>query len=108
MNSIGSSSNTTTSADANRACEPVLKKKKMKVSRDANGASVGNVCGANNDKPSLGGETNVKKVGKVCREKNDNPSVGGEKKVKTSSGGCLLYTSPSPRDLSTSRMPSSA
>ena len=24
------------------------------------------------------------------------------------SGGCLLYTSPSPRDLSTSRMPSSA
>ena len=25
-----------------------------------------------------------------------------------SSGGCLLYTSPSPRDLSTSRMPSSA
>ena len=23
-------------------------------------------------------------------------------------GGCLLYTSPSPRDLSTSRMPSSA
>ena len=88
MNSIGSSSNTTTSADANRACEPVLKKKKMKASRDAssNGASVGKVCGANNDKPSLGGETNVKKVGKVCREKNDNPSVGGEKKVKKSSG----------------------
>ena len=26
----------------------------------------------------------------------------------TSDGGCLLYTSPSPRDLSTSRMPSSA
>ena len=25
-----------------------------------------------------------------------------------SGGGCLLYTSPSPRDLSTSRMPSSA
>ena len=33
-------------------------------------------------------------------------------KTSTSSGenflGCLLYTSPSPRDLSTSRMPSSA
>ena len=29
-------------------------------------------------------------------------------KVETISTGCLLYTSPSPRDLSTSRMPSSA
>ena len=29
-------------------------------------------------------------------------------KVGTVFGGCLLYTSPSPRDLSTSRMPSSA
>ena len=28
--------------------------------------------------------------------------------VLQSNGGCLLYTSPSPRDLSTSRMPSSA
>ena len=28
--------------------------------------------------------------------------------LKTASYGCLLYTSPSPRDLSTSRMPSSA
>ena len=28
--------------------------------------------------------------------------------VKGASKGCLLYTSPSPRDLSTSRMPSSA
>ena len=27
---------------------------------------------------------------------------------KTANGFCLLYTSPSPRDLSTSRMPSSA
>ena len=31
----------------------------------------------------------------------------GYKRIK-SSNGCLLYTSPSPRDLSTSRMPSSA
>ena len=29
-------------------------------------------------------------------------------KKKDGSGDCLLYTSPSPRDLSTSRMPSSA
>ena len=28
--------------------------------------------------------------------------------IKILSGACLLYTSPSPRDLSTSRMPSSA
>ena len=32
----------------------------------------------------------------------------GEKPDSYSSGDCLLYTSPSPRDLSTSRMPSSA
>ena len=31
-----------------------------------------------------------------------SPSVGAQ------GGTCLLYTSPSPRDLSTSRMPSSA
>ena len=30
------------------------------------------------------------------------------KYIRTPVGGCLLYTSPSPRDLSTSRMPSSA
>ena len=29
-------------------------------------------------------------------------------KLRQTPGGCLLYTSPSPRDLSTSRMPSSA
>ena len=28
--------------------------------------------------------------------------------VRVSSGGCLLYTSPSPRDATLSRMPSSA
>ena len=28
--------------------------------------------------------------------------------VQAANSGCLLYTSPSPRDLSTSRMPSSA
>ena len=37
--------------------------------------------------------------------------VGGTKalvRISVRSGFCLLYTSPSPRDLSTSRMPSSA
>ena len=38
----------------------------------------------------------------------DGFSGGASEAVAESSGGCLLYTSPSPRDLSTSRMPSSA
>ena len=47
--------------------------------------------------------------------KNEYPELGGEYKVEHHSQflngllkDCLLYTSPSPRDLSTSRMPSSA
>ena len=39
--------------------------------------------------------------GKICLEREDMP-------VLTDNWYCLLYTSPSPRDLSTSRMPSSA
>ena len=35
-------------------------------------------------------------------------TVAGTGKVLTQLYNCLLYTSPSPRDLSTSRMPSSA
>ena len=35
-------------------------------------------------------------------------TVKFEKRVADIFGNCLLYTSPSPRDLSTSRMPSSA
>ena len=34
--------------------------------------------------------------------------IGGTQVPVLSIDGCLLYTSPSPRDLSTSRMPSSA
>ena len=39
-----------------------------------------------------------------ARAVSDVPVLGGLARVVT----CLLYTSPSPRDLSTSRMPSSA
>ena len=66
---------------------------------------------------------------KICRKKNPNIWIAATRKttpgfrkyekkaVKIGGGyphrmglydGCLLYTSPSPRDLSTSRMPSSA
>ena len=34
--------------------------------------------------------------------------AGSERQSKTGSTGCLLYTSPSPRDATLSRMPSSA
>ena len=48
----------------------------------------------------------------VSRALNDAPDIGKEtkKRVREIADriGCLLYTSPSPRDLSTSRMPSSA
>ena len=40
----------------------------------------------------------------AVQDANGKP-VNGEEKVRIL---CLLYTSPSPRDLSTSRMPSSA
>ena len=37
-----------------------------------------------------------------------NPSTGNMVQIRALLDSCLLYTSPSPRDLSTSRMPSSA
>ena len=40
---------------------------------------------------------------KKCKEKGIKPIIGNEMYVI-----CLLYTSPSPRDISGSRMPSSA
>ena len=39
---------------------------------------------------------------------SSDPSSGGISTARGSAVVCLLYTSPSPRDLSTSRMPSSA
>ena len=54
----------------------------------------------------------TKEIYKVLEK--DGKVLGEEGKSKVSmgfvvcAGACLLYTSPSPRDLSTSRMPSSA
>ena len=53
-------------------------------------------------------KTKVIKVGSL-NIGGDNPiSVQSMTNTLTKDKGCLLYTSPSPRDLSTSRMPSSA
>ena len=41
---------------------------------------------------------------KLCNETKEDKNLHTIYNIK----GCLLYTSPSPRDLSTSRMPSSA
>ena len=46
---------------------------------------------------------------KKCKKKLNLPCSNPKKRfTPPESYGCLLYTSPSPRDLSTSRMPSSA
>ena len=47
-------------------------------------------------------------AGILKREPRNNPIKAVPKKPKEEAPACLLYTSPSPRDLSTSRMPSSA
>ena len=44
----------------------------------------------------------------VIEEEDEVVDEVGEVEVPTMGETCLLYTSPSPRDLSTSRMPSSA
>jgi len=44
----------------------------------------------------------------VVRALASNPTLLAQRQQIAMAKGCLLYTSPSPRDLSTSRMPSSA
>ena len=44
----------------------------------------------------------------ITKEGRDPPHITKEGRDPPRKLGCLLYTSPSPRDLSTSRMPSSA
>ena len=48
-------------------------------------------------------ENRVAKLEELCKQMNTNISS-----LQTIVTGCLLYTSPSPRDRSLSRMPSSA
>ena len=49
-----------------------------------------------------------KEMDRIKASSGLNPHVAGDDVVHYSTLPCLLYTSPSPRDLSTSRMPSSA
>ena len=55
-------------------------------------------CGRTNEEKSIWKEENTS-----SDWKQENLEI-----IKGRLSGCLLYTSPSPRDLSTSRMPSSA
>ena len=57
----------------------------------------------------LARELNIRFVETVCIASYDHDEQGALKVLHRASGdGCLLYTSPSPRDRQKSRMPSSA
>eukprot|EP00831_Metopus_contortus_P073604 TRINITY_DN67140_c0_g1_i1.p2 TRINITY_DN67140_c0_g1~~TRINITY_DN67140_c0_g1_i1.p2 ORF type:complete len:132 (-),score=38.83 TRINITY_DN67140_c0_g1_i1:123-518(-) len=73
-----------------------LKEKNIKVTAESSGASVANakLIGA--------GDTDLAIL------QNDIANYANKGMKPMYSAFCLLYTSPSPRDLSTSRMPSSA
>ena len=72
-------------------------------------------CGENKQKPDFTVSNNITN-GKIqnddtltIRVNSINKNLSGISfEIKSNNKVCLLYTSPSPRDLSTSRMPSSA
>ena len=57
-----------------------------------------------NDKPTKDFKKEKKGLATFLKGKKFTYTLPGKKQINI----CLLYTSPSPRDLSTSRMPSSA
>ena len=84
--------------------------------RDGHGCRAGcggrlhGMCGEQEE-----GESEMHRICNPCLDKKQKGSGGSSNQPKRRSPasaflqqGCLLYTSPSPRDLSTSRMPSSA
>ena len=56
----------------------------------------------------LGGAHVVEQAVKILESYHGFDAIGISTAGQVDSQSCLLYTSPSPRDLSTSRMPSSA
>ena len=76
------------------------------------GAALDAVCNIITREVSGGGAVALPGVGKIqCRARPErmvrNPATG-EQFMKAADKVCLLYTSPSPRDRTRSRMPSSA
>ena len=51
---------------------------------------------------------NIRKTGKIAYGFKESLSSSDQSKLVICSSTCLLYTSPSPRDATLSRMPSSA
>ena len=67
------------------------------------------VDAANNAKSKAKNEKAMEEAVFAAEEADNAPKTIGESFVKTDAyKGCLLYTSPSPRDATLSRMPSSA
>ena len=62
----------------------------------------------NSLKPAEGSKHAKRRVGRGIGSGLGKTAGRGHKGQKSRSGGCLLYTSPSPRDRQKSRMPSSA
>ena len=81
----------------------LLKRKKLNIPIVAITGSVGKTT----TKEMIGGVLN--KLGRIkLSQANFNNEIGVGLTILDTDIDCLLYTSPSPRDLSTSRMPSSA
>ena len=58
--------------------------------------------------PAMNGQIIISDLETPAAIKRNRGKIEIKQTVNNPSTGCLLYTSPSPRDLSTSRMPSSA
>ena len=71
-------------------------------------AGATHLCGRNNTACTYDPRSDINSDGGSDDDIVYWDSHGGEWKITNDISTCLLYTSPSPRDLSTSRMPSSA
>ena len=77
------------------------------------GSQWGNVTGGHKQGKNVVATANITYLDAIAPSSSRGPAADGRIKpdlaaVGTNVYSCLLYTSPSPRDLSTSRMPSSA